>query len=195
MSNTVLAKTLEFVGESIEAGTSAFFGTPRFVWLIPVVLVLAILVLFISPIGWVTEKPVQEIIAPTVIALAACVVGYFHYKQRSTLSLMLTCFVWALFLRELHLPLTNSGFYFAIVILAGWAVVERELLRGWLQNKNIAILLPAAFWTYIVTKIFDRQLDSVCIGYCRSRRRAHKKQEPPCLAASLLAGHGLLFQH
>ena len=147
---------MSFVGDCIEAGIDAARGTPRIVWIVPVALVLGILLIYATPLAWATSKPVQEIVAPTVIALATAVVTQFHSVARSKLSIILCCFVWALFLRELHLPLTNTGFYIAIVLIAGWGVVERESLSPWLRDERVSFLLPAAIWTYFISKVFDR---------------------------------------
>ena len=151
-----MENSLAFVGEALDATKAAILGTPRYIWAVPFVLMVLILLVYALPFGWITTKPIQEIIAPTVIALATAVATYFYRDNKSTLSLMLTCFAWALFLRELHLPLTNNGFYVAIVVLAGWAVKERDALTHWLTETSAGILLPAAFWTYFISKVMDR---------------------------------------
>lgn len=131
-------------------------GVPYWVWPLPVILGLAIIAFMQTPLGWVTEKPYQEIIAPTVIGLAACLSLFVHRWAGTTFTLILACFCWALFLREIRIPGSSKGMYASLVILAYWASLRRDELRTYLARQPVASLLAAAAWTYFFTKLLDQ---------------------------------------
>jgi len=131
-------------------------GVPHWVWPLPVILGLAIIALMQTPFGWVTDKQYQEIVAPTVIGLAACLSLFVHRWTGATFTLILACFCWALFLREIRFPGSSKGMYASLFILACWASVRRDEVRTYLARKPIASLLAAASWTYFFTKLLDQ---------------------------------------
>lgn len=148
-----------------ESAKAALLGTPIWILPIPILLCVGILLIRQSPIGWLTEKPVQEIIAPTVICLAAALVLFVHRWIREFFTLLLTLFVWALFLRELHFAGTSNGVYISILLLAWWASSRRDEISGFLKQRSIGALLSGSIWTYFVTKLFDRHYFSFLPDY------------------------------
>ncbi|MDA7948626.1 MAG: hypothetical protein MPJ78_14260 [Hyphomicrobiaceae bacterium] len=155
-------------GTAFEVFVSAGTGLARlpiWVWLAPIGVALIVIVLIHTPLSRVFEKPVQEIIAPVVIGLAAGLSLVAHYRLRKLFTLMLACFALALFARELHFKGTNAGFYVAIVVLAVWATLKWKQIREFFGDRGIAGLLTCAFWTFFITKLLDRHYLSFLPGY------------------------------
>ncbi|GBE43439.1 MAG TPA: hypothetical protein ENH05_03240 [Rhizobiales bacterium] len=153
------------VRHHLGSAKAALLGAPYWVWPLPFLLSAGIFLILQSPIGWFTEKPVQEIVAPVVIGLAAVLALFVHRWVREFFTLLLACFVWALFLRELHFYGTSNGAYAAIILLAWWASSRRDEIRDFLKWPSIRGLLAASLWTYFVTKLFDRHYFSFLPGY------------------------------
>ena len=149
----------------LDSAKAALFGTPYWVWPVPVLLCAGIVLLLQTPIGWITEKPVQEIIAPVVIGLTAMLVLFVHYWVRAFFTLLLACFVWALFLRELHFNGTGYGLYISLIVLAWLASSRRDEIRDFLERPSIGALLSCSIWTYFITKLFDRHYLSFLPDY------------------------------
>lgn len=105
-----------------------------------------------------TEKPNQELIAPTVICLTAMLVLFVHRRTRELFTLMLACLVWALFMRELHFIGTSRALYITVITLTIIASYKRDELAEFLSQRAIGTLLPLALWTYFVSKLFDRHV-------------------------------------
>jgi hypothetical protein len=139
-----------------ESAKMALLSIPIWVALVPVLLCIVILLIRQTPIGWFTEKPVQELAAPVVIGLTAGLALIVHYWLREFFTLLLACFVWALFLRELHFVGTSTGLYISIILLAWWASSRRDEIRDFVKWPSIRALLSCSIWTYFVTKLFDR---------------------------------------
>ena len=141
-----------------ESAKMALLNIPLWVWPLPFLLCFVILLLRISPIGWMTEKPVQEIIAPTVICLTALLVLFVHHWTRELFTLMLACLVWALFMRELHFIGTSRALYAMVIVLAWLASSRRDQIVEFLSQRAIGTLLSLSLWTYFVSKLFDRHV-------------------------------------
>lgn len=139
-----------------ESAKMALLNTPIWVWPLPFILCLVILLIRQSPIGWITEKSVQEIIAPTIICLTAILVLFVHRWTREWFTLMLACLVWALFMRELHFYGTSWALYTTVIVLAVVASHKRDEIAEFLGQRAIGTLLTLSLWTYFVTKLFDR---------------------------------------
>jgi hypothetical protein len=148
-----IAGTIRHHLESVKA---TLLGIPFWVWPFPFLLCVVILLIRQSPIGRMTEKPVQEIIAPTVIALAAILVLFVHRWTRELFTLMLVFLVWALFMRELHFIGTSRLLYATITILAWLASSKRYEISEFLGQRSIRTYLSLSIWTYAVSKMFDR---------------------------------------
>ena len=103
-----------------DSAWAALHATPKIVFAIPFALAAMILVLRLTPLGWLLEKPVQEFIAPTVLAMATLFATIVHRWERQKITLMLAIYVWALFLRELHFGFMNGGILFALAGLLWW---------------------------------------------------------------------------
>ena len=155
----------------------ALIGTPLWVWPVPALLCVIVLLILQTPVGWITTKPVQEIAAPTLIGLTAGLAVAVHCWLRTLFTLMLASFAVALFLRELHFTGTNNGFYLAVIILAVWASAKREEIREFISNRWIAGLLACAVWTYFVTKLFDRHYFSFLPNYVAWENNAEESLE------------------
>lgn len=126
------------------------------VWVLPFGLSLAIWAISRTPIGWMTEKPIQEIVAPVVIGMTAVLVLAVHRWAGAKFSLLLACFVWSLFFRELHFWGTNNGFYIALVVIMIWGWLSRDQISEFLQCRVIRFYLSGAFLIYLFSKIVDR---------------------------------------
>lgn len=144
---------------------AALTGMPYWVWPLPILLCAGIILITQTPIGWVTEKGVQEIAAPVAIGLTAGLVLFVHYWTRAFFTLLLACFVWALFLRELHFTGTSNGLYISLIVLAWLASSRRDEISDFLKWPSIRALLGCALWTYFITKLFDRHYVSFLPGY------------------------------
>jgi hypothetical protein len=138
------------------SGVDTVKSIPLLMWGMPFVLSLVIWVIARTPVGWMTEKQVQEIAAPIVIGLTAGLVLMVHKWVQTRFSLILACFVWSLFLRELHFWGTNNGFYIALVAIVIWSWVSRSQLVDFLQYISIRYFLSGAFLIYLLSKIVDR---------------------------------------
>ncbi|NKB53314.1 MAG: hypothetical protein GKR97_14005 [Rhizobiaceae bacterium] len=141
-----------------DSGWAALGATPLPAFAIPFFAAGLILLIRLSPVGWATEKPVQEIIAPTVLALAAGSVLLVHHWTRAKFTLMLSLFVWALFLRELHFEFMNGGILFALAGLMWWLSNVRHELVEWLSCFWIRLWLAGSFCTYFISDMMDRHL-------------------------------------
>lgn len=148
-----------------ESAKMALLNIPFWVWPLPFLFCVVILLIRQSPIGWMTEKPNQEIIAPTVICLTAILVLFVHRWTRELFTLMLACLVWALFMRELHFFGTSRALYITVIVLAVMASYKRDELAEFLSQRAIGTLLPLALWTYFVSKQFDRHVFSFLPDY------------------------------
>lgn len=146
------------VRHHFESAKITLLNTPYWVWPAPFLMSVVILLIRETPIGWITEKPVMEIIAPTIIGLTAILTLFVHYWTRELFTLMLAFLVWALFLRELHFYGTSKGLYITVTALAIIASLKRENLRAFLSRRAIGTLLPLAMWTYFISKMFDRHM-------------------------------------
>ena len=149
----------------LESAKMTLLGIPFWVWPMPFLLCIVILLIRQPPIGWMTEKPVQEIIAPTVICLTAVLVLFVHRWTRELFTLMLAVLVWALFMRELHFYGTGRGLYATVIVLAFLASAKRDKLGDFLGQRSIGALLGLSLWTYIVSKMFDRHYFSFLPAY------------------------------
>jgi len=149
----------------LESAKMTLLGIPFWVWPMPFLLCIVILLIRQTPIGWMTEKPVQEIIAPTVICLTAVLVLFVHRWTRELFTLMLAVLVWALFMRELHFYGTGRGLYATVIVLAFLASAKRDKLGEFLGQRSIGALLGLSLWTYIVSKMFDRHYFSFLPAY------------------------------
>lgn len=153
---TVRARLTELFVLLSKTAVVVLKSIPVFVWLLPFVLSLIIWAITRTPMGWMTEKPVQEIVAPVVIGMTAALVLVVHRWVGAKFSLLLACFVWALFFRELHFWGTNNGFYIALVAIMIWGWLSRSQISEFLQCRVIRFFLSGAFLIYFLSKIVDR---------------------------------------
>lgn len=148
-----------------DSAWAALRATPLLVFALPFLASAFILLVYLTPGGWITEKPVQELVAPTVLAMAAASVLFVHYWARAKFTLMLTLYVWALFLRELHFEFMNGGILLALAGLMWWLSNVRQELEQWLSSYWIRLWLAGSFFTYFMTDITDRHLFSFLPHY------------------------------
>jgi hypothetical protein len=146
----------ETVTSAARSGVETVRAIPVVMWGLPFVLSAVIWAITKTPVGWITEKPVQEIAAPVVIGLSAGLVLMVHKWAQARFTLILACFVWSLFLRELHFWGTNNGFYIALVAIIIWTWASRSQLIDFLQFSSIRHFLSGAFLIYLLSKIVDR---------------------------------------
>ena len=168
-----------------ESTKAAFWGMPLEAWLAPFVCIFGILLIYLSPWNELASKPTQEIVAPVIIGMTAIVSLFVHRWVGETFTLILACFAWALFIRELHIPLSNNGFYIAIFAIAWWVSNQRFELAQWFSYKWIRIFLGGAFWTYLITKVFDRHYVSFLPAYNSWNNHVEETLEA--------CGHGMVF--
>jgi len=147
------------------SGWAALRATPPFAFLMPLLSIALIAIVQQLPFAWFTEKPVQEIAAPVVLAIAAgtVLVGYRWFRE--TLPLMLAVLVWALFLRELHFEFMNGGILFALAGLAWWLSTVRLEIADWLAHFWIRFWLASAFLSYFISDMLDRHVFSFLPNY------------------------------
>lgn len=155
----------EAISHHIGSARAVLTGLPVWVWPLPLVLGLVIILVTLTPAGWMTTKPTQEIVAPVVIGLAAALSFIVHRWVGETFTLLLAVFAWSLFARELHFYGTNNGAYIAIAVLAWLASSKRDAIADYLRQTPVAVLLGGAMLTYVVTKVLDRGYLSFLPGY------------------------------
>ncbi len=155
-ATTVRARLTELFVSLSKTAVDVLKSISLLVWLLPFVLSLVIWAITKTPIGWMTEKPVQEIVAPVVIGMTAALVLAVHRWVGTRFSLLLACFVWSLFFRELHFWGTNNGFYIALVAIIIWGWLSRSQISEFLQCRVIRFFLSGAFLIYLLSKIVDR---------------------------------------
>lgn len=153
---TARERLSEFVVSNLKSAAFVVRSIPVLMWLMPIILSIVIWAATKTPLGWITEKPVQEIAAPVVIGLSAALVLAVHRWVGAKFSLLLACFVWSLFLRELHFWGTNNGFYIALVVLVIWGWLSRSQMGDFLEHTSIRYYLSGAFLIYLLSKIVDR---------------------------------------
>lgn len=108
------------------------------------------------------EKDSAEFASVVVLGVTLIFAGYVALARRDAYHTWLALFAFALFMRELHLPGTNTGFYIAIVLLLWWASHARPRLEPFISDRAVVTLLMTILWTYVVTKLLDRHyLDAV----------------------------------
>lgn len=144
-ATTVKARLTELFVSLSKTAVDVLKSIPVLVWLLPFVLSLIIWAISTTPIGWMTDKPVQEIAAPVVIGMTAALVLAVHRWVGAKFSLLLACFVWSLFFRELHFWGTNNGFYIAFVAIMIWGWLSRNQISEFLQCRVIRFFLSGAF--------------------------------------------------
>ncbi len=122
----------------------------------PVLVVPVSIAIHYSPIGGLVSKPVQEIIAPTVIAIATGLAALAFRRRPEAWAGWLLALCASLLARELHLPGTNLGFYIVFVCLVLWACANYDRIHASLPAGAPVHLLVAALWLYLASKAFDR---------------------------------------
>jgi hypothetical protein len=131
--------------------------TPPWVLLVPIVGLLAIYALNLSPtVAPYLTKPEAEFISPIILGLAfttAAILATWLHPYYTWQAL----FAFVLLLRELHFEGTNTGFYIAVPLLLCWASLARDRLEPFFSDRRIVALLMAVLWTYLVSKSFDRR--------------------------------------
>ncbi len=101
-------------------------------------------------------KEAAEISSPIVLAVPLALSAWMAATRPPVYYKWLTLMALALFLRELHLPGTNTGFYIAFPLLLIWASHARERLEPFISSRKIVTLLMTIIWIYLVSKTFDR---------------------------------------
>ncbi len=147
-----------------EAGRIAL-RSPAWIWVVPFLVVPVSIALHYSPIAVVVSKPVQEIIAPTVIATATALAALAFRRRPGAWAGWLLALCVSLFARELHLPGTNLGFYIVFVILVLWACANFDRVHASLPSGAPVHLLVAALWLYLASKAFDRNYVAALPAY------------------------------
>lgn len=131
--------------------------TPPSVLLIPAAGAVALYVLNAYPaIVPYLDKETAEIISPIILGVAVAMAAWLALTRRHVYDKWQLVFAISLFLRELHFPGTNTGFYIALVVLLVWASHARDRLEPFFSDKRIVVPLMAMLWTYFITKLLDR---------------------------------------
>src|SRR5262245_7290017 len=106
--------------------------------------------------GWFEQKATQEIVAPTVLAVAVFVAGLYWAGAADFCSQWLLLLSVALFCRELHFWGTNNGIYLAILMLLWYASRNAHRMPAFFESRLLMSLFGCALFTYALTKTFDR---------------------------------------
>lgn len=149
-------RVAEIVATVLKSAVEILKSIPLLIWPMPIVLSAVIWAISKSPIGWITDKPIQEIAAPVVIGMAAGLVIAVYRWESNKFTLLLGCFVWSLFSRELHFWGTNNGFYIALLVLIVWGWLSRNQIGDFLESTTIRYLLSGVFLIYFTSKVVDR---------------------------------------
>lgn len=147
-----------FIKYHIETLRLVVSAVPASVWFLPPVTFLVLYGLTASPLVWFMSKQIQEIVAPTIVGIAALAALSTHIWIRQYFTLMTVLFVWSLFLRELHLDFTEHGIYLALLGLCWWASSKRNDLISFGISRQMAFFFSAALLTYALTDIVDRKV-------------------------------------
>lgn len=137
---------------------SALLGTPWWVWFVPFVIGAGVLLAMHTPLGWLTDKRIQEVAGPFIIGVTAAIALYGYWRSRGFLPLVLAIFCCALFFREWHFWGSSTGFVLVFLFLAWWASMRRDELAPWLQRRAVRGLLGSAVWTYFISQVLDRNV-------------------------------------
>ncbi len=140
-----------------EHGTlkQTLLAAPRWVVMVPALAWLIILGLWRSPLGWITEKPIQEIIGPGIIALA-CLAALTLWVRRGEFHwLWLALLTGSLFCREYHFAGSGIGIYFALAAVFWYGSRRIDNLRELLAPRIVVFMVVAAICTYFTAKTFD----------------------------------------
>ncbi len=152
-----ISDILERFTEGLSSDISAIIRQfPYWILAVIALLFIAVIGLAYTPFGWVTSKPVQEVVAPIIIGIAAAYSLFVHWRLREKFTLVLLVFVVSLFSRELHFYGTNNGFYIAFVIVVLWSWWDRRELARWYSFRCVRALVPLCISIYLLTKILDR---------------------------------------
>lgn len=155
----------DMVRHHLQSVKAALQAIPFWVWFLPFLFGGVIILLLQSPLSWITEKPLQEVVAAVVIGNAALLVLLVCYWVRELFALLLAVLVWALFFRELHFTGTSKGLYLTIIVLAWLASSKRDALKCFMSELPVIVLLSGAMWTYLITKLLDRNFFTFLPNY------------------------------
>lgn len=140
----------------LETAGSIWQLLPKWVLLLPLIWIALIVGLNQTPLTWVLEKSVAELVSPSILAIAFLLSLVALGFLRPSYYRWLALFALALFLRELHFYGTDNGFYIAFILLIWWASRYRDRLTPFIQDPRIIGLLVAMILTYGIAKTFDR---------------------------------------
>ena len=124
--------------------------------LVPLAATGGIAIVLNSPAGWLTDKITQEIVGPSILAVAALVALVFWVETRHFYGKCLFLLSGALFCRELHFWGTNDGIYLMLILIFWHASSRFEATKPFTADRSQVNLLVCALWTYFITKTFDR---------------------------------------
>ena len=148
-----------------DSGWAGLFGTPVLAWVMPALLIAAILSVWSTPLAWLLAKPVQEIIAPTVAALASATALYAHVRLRAVATGLLAVFVTTIFFRELHFGPTVGGVHLVLIGCFFVFSLRRLEMQAFLADRWVRTWLAGAVLTYVVAYIIDESWVAFLPGF------------------------------
>lgn len=143
------------------AGLRALWRCPFFVWIVPFILAGVIFGIHESPLKIATTKSVQEILGPSILAIAfviGCISARIH---REPWHIWLCLLSLTLFVRELGYHSLDHPIYLIVACLCVWAVANFDRLRPYVESRLLFGLLVATFWVYFNTQVLDRMVGNV----------------------------------
>ena len=123
---------------------------------VPLISIVAITIDSWTGVEWFEEKGLQEILAPSILAVAVVVALMFWARAGDFYSRWLVFLCIALFCRELHFWGTNNGIYLALALLVWFALRNMESMGPFVNSRVAVSLFAGAMVTYGVTKTLDR---------------------------------------
>ncbi|MGD9867273.1 MAG: hypothetical protein AB7U38_04645 [Hyphomicrobiales bacterium] len=152
------ARALGTPRHHFESAMAALLGTPWWAWFVPFLIGGCVLLLMQTPLGWITDKRIEEVLGPIIMGITAAIAIHGYWRSRGFLTLILAIFCCALFFREWHFWSSSTGFVLAFAFLLWWASMGRDELKPWLAQPRVRGLLTSAMWTYFISQVLDRNI-------------------------------------
>ncbi len=135
------------------------------VLLLPATVATLVVLLSRTPFLWLAEKATQEIVAPSILAVAVVIASLFWARAGHFYSRWLLLVTAGLFCRELHFVGTENGIYVVILALVWYASRHMDGMQPMLEHRTAASLFVGALVTYLISKTFDRAYWSFLAGW------------------------------
>lgn len=108
------------------------------------------------PLWQYTRKPYQEILGPSILAVAAVLSVAVWLKRRNFYHRWLAILSVGLFCREIDFQGASTGIYITVALLTWYASCNIESMKPYTENRLLVTLFVGAFITYFAAITVDR---------------------------------------